>query len=142
MSFCLRAKNWIPFDNLTAACAAGTIDKISPVEFSVDRGSLIVWDFSLHGRLRLVPKGCGDDQGIDPLALPPGALVAAPVELTMVQPANGNGKPVADFPPHRPLLCKFDVVGGGHPTVFGRRRDRAESPQTSGVRGYAHAPVC
>ena len=59
----------------------------------------------------LVPKGCGNDQWLDPLALPPYALVAAPVKFPMVQPANRNGEPVADFPPHRPLLCKLDVVG-------------------------------
>ena len=29
----------------------------------------------------------------------------------MVQPADGNGEPVADFPPHRPLLGKLDVMG-------------------------------
>ncbi len=29
----------------------------------------------------------------------------------MVQPADGNGEAVADFPSHRPLLCKLDVVG-------------------------------
>ena len=66
---------------------------------------------SWRDRMRLAPKGCGNDQGIDPLALPPGALVASPVEFTMVQPADGNGEPVADFPPHRPLLGKLDVVG-------------------------------
>ena len=59
----------------------------------------------------LRPKRCGNDQGVDPLVLPPGALVAPPVQLTMVQPADGNGETVTDFPPHRPLLCKFDVVG-------------------------------
>ena len=31
----------------------------------------------------------------------------------MVQPADGNREPVADFPPHRSLLCKLDVVGIG-----------------------------
>ena len=29
----------------------------------------------------------------------------------MVQPTEGNGEAVADFPPHRPLLCKLDVMG-------------------------------
>jgi hypothetical protein len=45
--------------------------------------------------------------------MPPGALIAPPVEFTMVQPADGNCEPVADFPPHRPRLCKLDVVGIG-----------------------------
>jgi hypothetical protein len=29
----------------------------------------------------------------------------------MMQPADRNGEPVADLTPHRPLLCKLDVVG-------------------------------
>ena len=49
--------------------------------------------------------------GSIPWLIPPGALVAPPVEFTMVQPADGNGEPVADLPPHRPLLGKLDVVG-------------------------------
>ena len=48
---------------------------------------------------------------IDPLVLPPGALVAAPVQLAMMQPADRNGEPVADLASHRPLLGKLDVVG-------------------------------
>ena len=45
------------------------------------------------------------------MALPPGALIAPPMQFTMMQPADGNGEPVADFPPHRSLLCKLDMVG-------------------------------
>ena len=40
-------------------------------------------------------------------------FIASPVQFTMVQPADGNREPVADFPPHRSLLCKLDVVGIG-----------------------------
>ena len=47
------------------------------------------------------------------MTLPPCMLTAASMELTVVQPANRDGGPVADFPPHRPLLGKFDVVGIG-----------------------------
>ena len=50
-------------------------------------------------------------QGRDPVALPPGALVTMPVQLAMVQPAEGNGEPVADFPPHRSGLGELDVMG-------------------------------
>ena len=61
--------------------------------------------------MRLLPKTCRDRKRIDPLRLPPGALVAAPVQFAMVQPANGHGEPVADLASHRPLLRKLDVVG-------------------------------
>jgi hypothetical protein len=40
--------------------------------------------------MRRVPKGCGNDQGIDPLAFPPGALVAPPVQFTVVQSAPNS----------------------------------------------------
>jgi len=62
-------------------------------------------------RVRLGPEACRDGKWIDPLFFPPGALIAAPMQLTMVQPANGNGELVADLASHRPLLSKFEVVG-------------------------------
>src|ERR1700745_80316 len=62
-------------------------------------------------RMRLGPKLRRNGQWIDPLAFPPGALIGASVELTMMQPADRNGEAVAHFPPHRPLLGEFDVVG-------------------------------
>ena len=61
--------------------------------------------------MRPLPKACRNGKRIDPLVLPPGALIAAPVQLTMVQPANGHGELVADLASHRPLLRKLDVVG-------------------------------
>src|SRR6516165_1074187 len=61
--------------------------------------------------MRLGPKLRRNGQRIDPVAFPPGALVAAPVELAMVQPADRNGEAVAHFPPHRPLLGELDVMG-------------------------------
>src|SRR6516165_501574 len=61
--------------------------------------------------MRLRPQARGNDQGIDSLFLPPDALVAPPMEFSMMQPTNRNGEPITDFPPHRPLLRKFDVVG-------------------------------
>ena len=84
------------------------------VEFCGDLGRTISVGHNRFGgydRVRPGPKCCGNREGVDPLVLPPGALVAPPVEFTVVQPADGNGEAVADFPSHRPLLCKFDVVG-------------------------------
>src|SRR6516225_3198838 len=57
------------------------------------------------------PEVSGTHKRIDPLALPPGALIAAPVQLAMVQPADRDGEAVADLAPHRPLLRKLEVVG-------------------------------
>jgi hypothetical protein len=62
-------------------------------------------------RVRLRPQAGGNDQGIDSLFLPPGALVAPPVKFAMVQPADRDGEAVADSPAHRPVLGKLDVVG-------------------------------
>ena len=61
--------------------------------------------------MRLGPKVCRNGQRIDPLAFSPGALVAAPVQLAMMQPADRDREAVAYFPPQRPLLREFDVVG-------------------------------
>ena len=59
----------------------------------------------------LRPQARGNDQGIDSLFLPPGALIPAPMKLAMVQPADRDGEAVADPPAHRPVLGKLDVVG-------------------------------
>jgi hypothetical protein len=61
--------------------------------------------------MRSGPKACRNDQRLDPLVLPPDALVATTVQLTVVQPADRNGEPIADLAPHCPLLRKLDVVG-------------------------------
>jgi hypothetical protein len=61
--------------------------------------------------MRPLPKTCRDRKRIDPLRLPPGALVATTVQLAMVQSANGHGEPVADLAPHGALLRELDVVG-------------------------------
>jgi len=60
--------------------------------------------------MRPAPEGRRHGERIDSLFLPPGTLIAASMELTVVQPANRDGGPVADFPPHRPLLGKLEVV--------------------------------
>jgi hypothetical protein len=61
--------------------------------------------------MRPVPKACCNGERIDFLVLPPSAFIPALVEVTMVQPANRNGELVADLPPDRPLLGKFEVMG-------------------------------
>jgi hypothetical protein len=38
------------------------------------------------GRMRVSPQARGNGEGINPLALPPGVLVAAAVKLLVVQP--------------------------------------------------------
>ena len=60
--------------------------------------------------MRLGPEARRKRQGIDPLFLPPGAFIAAPVEFPMMNPANGYGEAVADLARHRSLLCELDVV--------------------------------
>jgi hypothetical protein len=62
-------------------------------------------------RMRLRPQAGGNDQGIDSLSLPPGVLVAPPMKLPVMQPADRDGEAVTDPPAHRPLLGKLDVVG-------------------------------
>ena len=44
------------------------------------------------------------------MALPPGALIAAPVKLAMMEPANRDGEAVADLASHCSLFGKPDVV--------------------------------
>ena len=62
-------------------------------------------------RMRLGPKLRRNGQRIDPVTFPPGALIAAPVELSVMQPADRDREAVAHFPPHRPLLRELDVMG-------------------------------
>src|SRR5579863_4387532 len=62
-------------------------------------------------RMGFLPESCGDPQGIDPLALPPRVLVAASMQLAVMKPAQRNREAIADFPPHRALFCKLEVVG-------------------------------
>src|SRR6516165_1374935 len=60
--------------------------------------------------MRLGPEARRNNQGIHSLFLPPGALIAAPVEFPMMKPADGYGEAVADLARHRSLLCELDVV--------------------------------
>ena len=50
------------------------------------------------------PQRCRDRKGIEPLPLRPGAFIANPVKLAMVQPANRNGELGADD------YAKFEVM--------------------------------
>ena len=61
--------------------------------------------------MRPRPKGRRNGERIDSLLVPPGVFIAAPMEFAMMEPANRNGELVADLPPHRALLGKFDVMG-------------------------------
>jgi len=62
-------------------------------------------------QVRCLPKPARNGEGFDIFAPPPGTLVATPVKLAMVQPADRHGEAVADLASHGPLLRKLDVVG-------------------------------
>lgn len=61
--------------------------------------------------MRPGPKHCGNGKGIDSLCLPPGKFIPTAVQLAMMQPADGNGEPVADLASDGSRLCELDVVG-------------------------------
>src|SRR4029079_13935268 len=63
--------------------------------------------------MRLLPKCSSLGHWLDTLLLPPCALVSAPMEFAMMQPANGNGEFIAHLASHGPLLCEFNVVSIG-----------------------------
>jgi hypothetical protein len=69
----------------------------------------------------------GGHKWIDPLAAPPGTLIAVPVELTMVQAENRDGETVADLARHRSLLCELDVVIWRRPATEETRLGRDKS---------------
>jgi hypothetical protein len=72
------------------------------------------------------PERRSNFYGINSLAFPPGTLIAAPMQFAVMHSANGHGEAVADFPPHRALLRKLDVV-----------RIRRGSPANyAGLRGH------
>src|SRR6478609_5494271 len=100
MSSCLRANNWLRFVIWNPDSSANLL----PVQGSCD--------FAVVSQIcmRTVPEVSGNHNGIDSLPSPPGTLIAAPMELSVVEPADGDGESVADFPPHRPLLSELDVM--------------------------------
>ena len=78
--------------------------------FELSRGQLNSGHYGpiVIGQLRPArsdPQRCRDWKGIEPLPLPPGAFIANPVKLAMVQPAKRNGELVADG------FAKFEVMG-------------------------------
>ena len=83
--------------------------------------------------MRLRPQARGNGQGIDCLFLPPDALVAASVKLTMVQPADRDGEAVTDSAAHRPLLCELDVVEIRRRAAADQARLSSHKPQMVAV---------
>jgi hypothetical protein len=79
--------------------------------------------------MRPFPKGCRNGKGIDFLLVPPGAFIAAAMELAMMEPADGNGKFVADLASHRSLLGKFDVMSVRRAPPADETRLRNHKPQ-------------
>ena len=59
------------------------------------------------------PQCARRDSWIDSKLPPPLALVAAPMNLAVVSPAQWHGKFVADLAPERPALRKTQVVRVG-----------------------------
>src|SRR6185312_12638096 len=111
MSSSLRAHNWLRFVVLTLDGI-----KMPSVELSVCNGSLFVVNRLISSRMERVsffPENCRNSNWLDLFALPPSALVAAPMKLAMMESADRDGKAVAHLAPHCPGLCKFDVVGVG-----------------------------
>src|SRR5262249_2914938 len=87
---------------------------------------------SLDG-MRPVPKVGGNHEGIDTLALPPAALIATPVQLAMVQPADRHGEAVADLASHRARLHKLEVMGIRRGPPADEARLRRHEPQMVAV---------
>src|SRR6516165_11055079 len=75
------------------------------------------------------PEVSGNDKRIDPLALPPGALIAAPVQLAMVQPADRDGEFVADLAPDARRLGKLEVMGIRRGSAADQARLSGHEPQ-------------
>ena len=110
----LRTTNWLRFV-ISISDGGRSVANTTSVELCVGPGRPVSVAHnsrvSLWRRMRFGPKGCRNGERLDPLVLPPGALVAAPVQLTVMQPANRNSELVAHLASHRPLLSKFEVVG-------------------------------
>ena len=89
--------NWLRFVNLTPINAGrGSVAKMTSVE---------LWQpvfVAPNDHMRLLPKTCRNWKRIDPLRLPPGALVAATVQLAMVQLRNAPSA-------QSPFKCGCDV---------------------------------
>ena len=77
----------------------------------------------------LQPQGASSDRRIDASLDPPGGLVTAVMDLTMMAPAERDCELVTNLATKRRRLCKSQVMGVGGPTatdqarVFGNRLD-------------------
>src|SRR6185369_17025460 len=100
-SFRLRIPNWLRFVISRQPRGATSAIKILSVEVSVasSRPTRLARNVfgERAGRMGPSPKGRGNREGINPLAFPPGPLVAAPMQLAMVTPADGDGEAIADL---------------------------------------------
>jgi hypothetical protein len=131
MSFSLRTDNWLRFVifGLQAPEAGGKMRSVAFYELPIWGDWFGNWvQFS-----RCAPKVCGHSERVDPLRAPPSAFVAAPVKLTMVQPADRDGELVADLSTHRALLCKFDVMGIRWGPSAKKARLRSDKPQVVSI---------
>ena len=84
-------------------------------------------------RMSFLPKPCRDREWLDLFASPPSALVAAPVKLTMVEPADWDGEAVAHLASHCLRLSEFDVVGIGGASTANETRLRSNKFQMIAV---------
>src|SRR4051812_22964180 len=64
-------------------------------------------------RMVLVPECLCNLQRLDTLLLPPTSLIAAPVQLVVMQPAERDCEAVTHLAAGRPVLCELDVMGIG-----------------------------
>jgi len=75
-----------------------------------------------------LPESCRNREWLDLFAPPPSVLVAAPVNLAMMEPTDRDRKAVAHLSSHRARFCKFDVVSIGRtPTANKTRLGRDKS---------------
>jgi hypothetical protein len=72
---------------------------VRPIEFSGPTKLVVSFGWGDRDRMRPLPKLCRYGEGINPLVLPPGALVAMSMQLLMMLAAERPGKLVADLPP-------------------------------------------
>ena len=97
--------------------------------------------------VRLFPKPRSDREGVDPHVVPPGDLVAAVVELTVVIAAERHGELIADFGAERPRLGEADVVRVGRGPAAQDARLRGDVAQMvlvtdpSGLTQNQHALI-
>ena len=97
---------------------------MASVELAVSEGGLIVVSCVISNRdgVSFLPETCRNREWLDLFAPPPGALVAAPMKLAMMESADRDGEAVAHLASHCPRLCKLDVVGIGRASTADETR--------------------